>query len=123
MYIPNIGEILVWYQTDKTEYFSLFLHKIICCGYLFESTRREWEKSGVSIKMKKVIFFNITSQNIHVIDIHWNHLTGVILIYVGDMNNIHIRFYVVLTVTMETHCYNLVNCESFNDDYRAKTFT
>ena len=50
-------------------------------------------------------------------DIYWNHLADVNLIYVGDMHNIHIRFYVVLTVTMETHCYNLVNGESFNDDY------
>ena len=35
-----MGEILGWYQKDKTWLFSIFLNKIICCGCVLESPRR-----------------------------------------------------------------------------------
>ena len=35
----KMGEIWGWYQIDKKWYFSLFLHKIICCGCVIESSR------------------------------------------------------------------------------------
>ena len=35
-----MGEILGWYQNDKTWLISIFLHKIICCGCVLESPRQ-----------------------------------------------------------------------------------
>ena len=38
--VVKMGEICGWYQNDKNGKFSIFLHKIICCGCVLESPHR-----------------------------------------------------------------------------------
>ena len=40
LHIVKMGEIWGWYQNGKKWYFSIFLHKIICCGCVLESPHR-----------------------------------------------------------------------------------